>query len=130
MFWLIFTDIIVGLSLVTLGLFAILALYQWVKRKSFRQIDPELRWALVPLALMGLTYFIFEKIFVLSYRPNGSGEPSLPSTHTMITATIFFITIIILPKYLKSRRLCLILDILMLVSVVLIAIGRVIANMH
>lgn len=129
-FWLILTDLIVALALITAACFALLALVQWFRRKSFRKIDPELRWALLPLALLVVTYIIFEKIWILDYRPNGSGEPSFPSTHTMLTATIFFLTIIILPKYLKNRTARLTLDALMLVAVFLVALGRVLAHMH
>ena len=129
-FWLTFTDIIIGLSLICLGLFTILFLYQWISRKSFTKIDPELRWALVPLALMALTYIVFEKLWIVDVRPNGSGEPSFPSTHTMLTATIFFVTMVALPRYLKDRRLRIVIDICMIAAVILVAIGRVLANMH
>ena len=129
-FWLIFTDLLVAVSLLTALAWAILAIYQWFKRKSFTKIDPELRWVLIPILLLALTYIIFEKFWILSYRPNGSGEPSFPSTHTMLITTIFLITIFILPSYVKNRKLRLALDALMLVAIILVAIGRVLANMH
>lgn len=128
--WLTITDVIVGLALICLGLFGILFLYQWFTRKSFRKIDPELRWALVPLALMFITFIIFEKIWVVDVRPNGSGEPSFPSTHTMLAATVFFITIVALPRYLRDKKLRIVIDILMIAAVILVAVGRVLANMH
>lgn len=129
-FWLHFTDVLVALALFTALGWAVLALTQWIKRKSFKKIDRELRWALLPCALLAATYVVFEKIIVLSLRPNGSGEPSFPSTHTMLTATIFFLTILILPKYLKNRTARIILDLLMLAAIILVAVGRVLANMH
>lgn len=128
--WLIITDLLVALSLLCLGLFGILFLYQWIKRKRFTKIDPALRWALVPLVLMVLTYIIFEKLWIIDYRPNGSGEPSFPSTHTMMTATIFFVTMVALPNYLKDQKLRLLIDLCMIVAVILVAVGRVLANMH
>ncbi len=128
--WLIITDLLVGAAIITALGFAILAIIQWAQRRHFLKIDPELRWALVPFALMGVVYLVFEHLIILARRPNGSGEPSFPSTHVMITATVFFLTIIILPKYVKNRRARLILDILMIAAIVLVAIGRVVANMH
>lgn len=129
-FWNIFTDLIVVIALLTAAGFGLLAFLQWYRRKSFLAIDRELRWTLLPLTLLVATYIIFDKFLILSTRPNGSGEPSFPSTHTMLVATIFFLTIQLLPKYLKNRTALIVLDVLMLAAVVLVAVGRVLANMH
>lgn len=132
-FWKIFTDFIVVLAILDLVALFAFALCQWVRRKSFRKIDRALRWFALPVALMGATYLFFEKILVISYRPAASGhpeEPSFPSTHVMITATIFFATMALLPRYVKNRRTRLWLDAAMLVATLLIAIGRVLAHMH
>ena len=132
-FWNTFTDILVALALLDLATIFVAAVRQWVKRKSFNKIDRELRWVALPIALMAITYLIFEKFFIISYRPLASGhpeEPSFPSTHVMLAATIFFTTIVLLPKYLKNRTDRLNLSAAMLVATILIAIGRVLAHMH
>lgn len=128
--WELITNIILVLSFIVLGVFVILAIYQWIARKSFMKIDRQLRWMPLPLVLMVITYFVFDKLIILNTRPNGSSEPSFPSTHAMIVTTIFFITIIALPKYIKSRAICVILDIVMLILVALTCTGRVLSNMH
>ncbi len=128
--WELATNIILISSFVILAVFGVLALYQWISRKSFLKIDRNLRWAPLPLALMAVTYFLFDKIVVLNTRPNGSGESSFPSTHVMIVATIFLLVSINLPKYVKSKTTRVILDILMLALVVLTGVGRIMANMH
>ena len=79
---------------------------------------------------MAAAYFIFDKLIVLNTRPNGSGESSFPSTHVMIVATVFLLTAINLPKYIKNKTARVILDILMLVLVILTGVGRIMANMH
>ena len=84
----------------------------------------------VPLILMAITYVIFDKFLILNTRPNGSGEPSFPSTHTMVVATIFLCTVIILPKYIKQKSARIIIDVLMLILLALVCVGRVLANMH
>ena len=99
-------------------------------RSSLKKVDKELLYLPLPFALLGIVYLVFEKLIVLNTRPNGSGEPSFPSTHTMVTATILFLTIAILPKYIKNQRLRLILDAVMIILVILTAVGRVLANMH
>lgn len=128
--WSKITDIILIASVAILGVFAILGLCQWVKRKSLKKVDKPLLAMLVPLILMAATYIIFDKFLVLNTRPNGSGEPSFPSTHTMVVAAIFLCIALILPRYIKSKAAIITLDILMLALTVLVCIGRVAANMH
>lgn len=128
--WDLITNIILIASLITMALFVGLAFYQWIKRKSFSKIDPELRWAIIPLILMVAVYYIFDHFIILATRPNGTGEPSFPSSHVMFVATLFALTAIILPKYVKSKTALVLLDSLMLILTVLVAVGRVFANMH
>ena len=128
--WELITNIILITSIAILAVFAVLALAQWISRKSFMKIDKQLRWMPLPLALMAIVYFVFDKLWVINTRPNGSGESSFPSTHVMVVATIFFIVTVILPKYIKSKTTRIVLEIIMFVLISLTAIGRVLANMH
>lgn len=130
MTWELITNIILIIAFITIGVFAVLGLCQWIKRKSFKKIDKQIRWMPVPLALVALTYLLFDKVWVLSTRPNGSGEPSFPSTHVLIVTTVFFIATIILPKYIKSKAVRIILELLMVVGIALTCTGRVLSNMH
>lgn len=124
------TNIILISALATLGAFACLGLYQWIKRKSLKKVDRTLLAMIPPLVLMVIVYVIFDYLWIVATRPNGSGEPSFPSTHVMVTATIFYMTILALPRYVKSRILRIILDFIMLVFVALVSVGRIFANMH
>ena len=128
--WSKITDIILVAGIAVLGVFAVLGLYQWIKRKSLKKVDKPLLVMLVPLAFMAATYIIFDKFLILNTRPNGSGEPSFPSTHTMVVATIFLLAAIILPNYIKSKTARIILDTIMLLFIILVSVGRVLANMH
>ena len=103
--WEKITDIILIAALALLGVFAILGLTEWIRRKSLKKVDRELLAMLPSLVLMAATYFIFDKLLILNTRPNGSGEPSFPSSHTMATTTIFLMAIIALPKYVKNQPL-------------------------
>ena len=124
------TDIMVYAAIATIGVFAIMGIYQWITRKSLKKVDKTLLFMLVPLILLVVTYFLFDHVFIWNVRPDGSGEPSFPSTHTMITATAFFCTAIALPKYIKQKFLLGFLDLAMLAFVVLVPVGRVLANKH
>lgn len=128
--WSKITDIILVTAFAVLAVFAILGLYQWIKRKSLKKVDQPLLAMFAPLSLMAVAYIIFDKFLILNTRPNGSGESSFPSTHTMVVATIFLLTAIVLPKYIKSKATVIALDILMFALTVLVCIGRVLANMH
>lgn len=128
--WSKITDIILIAALAVFAVFVILGLCQWIKRKSLKKVDKPLLLSLIPLSLMAVTFIIFEKFLVLNTRPNGSGEPSFPSTHTMVVATIFLLTAIILPNYIKSKTARVIMDIVMLLFIILVSVGRVLANMH
>ena len=128
--WSKITDIILIAALAVFAVFAILGFCQWVKRRSLKKVDKPLLLSLIPLSLMVATFIIFDKFLVLNIRPNGSGEPSFPSTHTMVVATIFLLTAIILPNYIKSKTARIILDTIMLLFIILVSVGRVLANMH
>ena len=124
------TDVILIASIAIFSIFVWLAIYQWIKRKSFMEIDKNLLWAILPFILMVLTYFLFDKVFVLNTRPNGSGEPSFPSTHSMVVATIFFIVALNLKKYIANIYIRIFLYIVMAALIALVSVGRVLANMH
>lgn len=128
--WDLITNIILITALATLGVFALLGLYQLITRKSLKKVDRKILAMVPPLALMAIIYFVFDKLWVLNVRPDGSGEPSFPSTHVMVVATIFFITILVLPKYIKNKALLLVLDLIICVLVAITATGRVLANKH
>lgn len=128
--WELITNIILISSFAILALFALLALFQWITRKSIKKVDRQLLCIPIPLIILTAAYFIFDKLIIISTRPNGSGESSFPSTHVMVVSTIFFIVMLILPKYVKSKTLRVILNILMVILIALTCTGRVLANMH
>lgn len=128
--WEKITDIILIASFAVLGVFALLGLYQWITRKSLKKVDKKLLAFIPTTIIMALIYFIFDKIWIVSTRPDGSGEPSFPSTHTMVVATIFFCTMLALPKYVKNKPLRIFLGIIMAALISLVATGRVLSNKH
>ena len=128
--WNKITNIILISAIITLGVFVVLGLCQWISRKSLKKVDKQLLFMPIPLALMAAAYLIFDKFWVLNTRPNGSGEPSFPSTHVMVAATIFFLAILALPKYIKSLAARIILSLMMLSLIALMCAGRVLADMH
>jgi undecaprenyl-diphosphatase len=124
------TDIILYASFAIIGIFALMGLCQLIKRKSLKKVDKQLLMMPIPLILMAIVYIVFDKFLVLNTRPNGSGEASFPSTHTMVVGTIFLLAALALPKYIKSKATCAILDIIMLALFAVVCVGRVVSEMH
>ena len=134
--WTKITDIILISSTVILGLFALLGLYQWITRKSLKKVDKQILWMILPMALVAITYLVCDKILTpdkfsfMPTRPDGSGEPSFPSTHVMVVATIFFCVSAALPKYIKSKLALFFIDIVMFALASLTATGRILSDKH
>lgn len=128
--WYKISDIILLASIAAIVVFAILGLCQWVNRKSLKKVDKPLIAMFLPLIAISITYFVFDKFLIWNTRPNGSGEPSFPSTHVMVVATIFLCIAIILPRYIRSKFAYILLDAMMLILLTLVCVGRVVSNMH
>lgn len=134
--WDTITNIILISSFAVLAIFVVLAIIQWISRKSIKKIDKQLLWMPIPLIVMIIVYLVFDKLLpqifpdAMPTRPDGSGEYSFPSTHVMVVTTIFFIVSTALPKYIKSKTVCIIFDIVMFALASLVATGRVLANKH
>lgn len=128
--WEKITDVILVTAFAVLAVYALIGLVQLIRRKSLKKVDKELEAFIPPLALMAAVYIIFDKIWILSTRPDGSGEPSFPSSHTMIVATIFLLAALANRKYIKQKPLRLVLDSVMLLLIVLTAAGRILSDKH
>ena len=127
--WELITNIILISSLITLGFFVLLGLYQWISRGSIKKVDPEILWMPLPLLLMALVYAIF-LMFPVATRPNGSGESSFPSTHVMVVTTIYFMVTIIVPKYIKSTFAQITVELIIVILISLTCTGRIMAELH
>lgn len=128
--WDLATDIILYASIALLAVFGVLGLYQWIARKSLKKVDKTLKYMLIPLVLMVAIYIVFDHFIILGYAPNNPEKPSFPSTHAMVTTTIFALTTLALPRYIKSKPLRLVLDLVMLALLATLAAGRVISENH
>ena len=124
------TDIVLIASIAMLAIFFILGICQWISKKSLKKVDKQLLFVPIPLVLMAIVYFVFDKFLILNTRPNGSGESSFPSTHVMVVATIFLMVCIALPKYIRSKVAIAMIDVAMLALLSVVCTGRIVSNMH
>ena len=125
------TEILGLIAILIVGIYGIIGLYQLIKRKSLLKVDKELYILCGLYVLMGGVYVFFEK-FIINYRPiliDNVLEASYPSTHTMLAMCICISSLIVSRNYLrqKHQKIVDILTILLLLGIIL---GRVISGVH
>ena len=131
--WLTVSNIMIGAIIVAGVLFVLLGFWQLIKRKSFKEVDWSIKMLAVTYILMLGVYIFFEKICVFNYRPvliDGNLEASFPSSHTLFATTIGLTVMMILPNYVKSKAICLILDVILAAMVFITANGRIAGGVH
>lgn len=131
--WLTVSNIMIAAIIVAGVLFASLGFVQLIKRKSFKKVDWQIKMLGLTYILMLGVYVFFEKICVFNYRPvliDGNLEPSFPSSHTLFATTIALTVMMILPSYIKSKAICLVLDVILAAMVFITANGRIAGGVH
>ena len=128
------TEVLGLLALAVAGCFALLGLVQFIKRKSFAKVDPEI-YALAGLYVVVLMlYVIFEKV-IINYRPvimpdEEHVEASFPSSHTMLGFVIMGSTFIVIDKYIKNESICRLIRIVSILILIAIVFGRLFSGVH
>ncbi len=112
--------------------FALLGVYQWVKRRSILKVDKDILLLGVFYAILFGTYILFECV-VINYRPiliSGRLESSYPSSTTMLATCVIPTCIMQLNKRMK---LCFLKRVLITTSVIFVGfmvIGRLVSGVH
>ncbi len=130
--WYRITEILGYAALGVVALFALLGLWQWIRRKSLKKVDPKLFCLGGLYILTGALYVFFEKV-VVNVRPvleNGKAEASFPSSHTVLACVVFFSASFLLEDYVKNGVLRSVLAILCGAAAGAAAIGRLFSGVH
>ena len=124
---------ILGIFLfIIVGIYALMGIIQLIKRKSLLKVDKEIIVLGAFYIVVALVFIFFEKV-IINYRPviiEGELEASYPSTHTLLTLCICISSIIINKlKYnnFKYRKYTNILTIILMLSIL---IGRILSGVH
>lgn len=85
--WYNITDLLGKVSILIAGFFAVLGLYQLIKRKSLMRVDKDI-WLLACVYIVSAIAYIFFEICIVNYRPvileENLLEASFPSSHTVL----------------------------------------------
>lgn len=118
-------------ALALVGCYALIGLYQLIKRKSLFKVDKEIiALGVFYVVVLGL-YFAFEKI-IINYRPvleNGELEASFPSSHTLLTICVCISAIWINKRLFKSDMTKL-FNIFLLLVIVITVFARLLSGVH
>lgn len=131
--WLTVSNIMIAAIILAGVLFAGLGFYQLVKNKSFKKVDWRIKMLVLTYVLMLGVYVFFEKIFVMNYRPvliDGTLEPSFPSSHSLFAVTIALTVMMILPHYIKSKAISIILGVILAAMAFITMNGRIAGGVH
>lgn len=125
------TEIIGLIPLLIALIYVIIGIKQLITRKSLLKVDKEIYLlGLFYILVLGV-YIFFEKV-VINYRPvliDNILEPSYPSSHTLMSICIC-ISSIMINKKLFRNNLADIENIISIIVMVLIIVGRIISGVH
>ncbi len=112
--------------------FGILGLAQWIRRKSLRQVDPD-------ILLLGVFYtftigaYLFFESFVVNYRPvliGGFLEVSYPSSTTLLVLCVMPTAILQFKKRIQNPVLRKAVCVIATVFIAFMVIGRLLSGVH
>lgn len=112
--------------------FALLGLYQLIKRRSFLKVDRDILLLGAFYALIAAVFLFFE-IFVVNYRPiliDGRLEASYPSSTTLLTMCVMPTAAIYIGKRIKSGILRVSVSIAIWIFTAFTVSARLISGVH
>ncbi len=127
------TKLLGFLSFAIIGFFAVLGVYQLIKRKSIKKVDYKIIALGCFYVLVFAFYFLFE-IIVINYRPvlaNGELEASYPSSHTILSLCVISSALIVLKDMLKDKKWLKITAYCVGIAIMAVmAVGRLLSGIH
>lgn len=126
------TDVFKYISILCMGFFACLGVYQLIKGKSIKSVDADI----ICLGLIYVIMLVFEVIFdkaAINFRPlleDGELAASYPSSHTVLIITVIATAMIEYHYRINRKPVILTLDIICIIIIALGVIGRILSGQH
>ena len=111
--------------------FGCVFLYQWIKRKSLKKVDPELFALLCFYVVLMIVYAIF-LVIKINYNPSKLDklEPSYPSSHTLLFCSVLFSAMFYLMYFTKNIKVVRVLQVVFGLLMVCGVVTRMLSGMH
>ena len=113
-------------------IYAMIGFIQMIKRRNILKVDKEiLGLGVYYIIVIGL--YIFFETCIINYRPtlmDGILEASYPSSHTLLSVCICGSSLIINKYLFKNRNFFKAENIISILSILVIVIGRIISGVH
>ena len=128
------SDYLGYLSILGVGIFACLGLYQLIKNKGLAGVDKEILLLGGLFVLIFALYVGFDKL-ALNFRPvilpgETSPEASFPSSHTLMSCVVMGAIAMVLPKYIKNKKLSVALRVLCILILAATVFCRLFSGVH
>lgn len=130
--WLNITEALGIVAILVAAGFALLGLYQAVRRKGILRVDGDLLALAAFYVAVALAYVFFE-VVVINYRPilvGGALEASYPSSHTMLVVCIMSAAIMQFHRRIGSRPLRVGAEVISAAIIAVTVVGRLLSGMH
>ena len=125
------TEILGIIPILIALMYAVIGLIQVIDRKSLK-VDKELIALGILYIIVILIYVFFEK-FIINYRPviiDGVLEASYPSSHTLLSICICGSALLINKYLFNNKKIYKYINIISIISMVLIVLGRLLSGVH
>lgn len=126
------TEVLGYIALLVVFGYGLYGLVTLIKRKSLFKVDREILLLGGLYLVILLVYAFFEKVIV-NYRPvliDGVLEASYPSSHTVLALCVCGSAILVNKSLFKNVKLFNYLNILLMVLMILIVLGRIVSGVH
>lgn len=125
------TEILGIIPILIALMYAVIGLIQVIDRKSLK-VDKELIALGILYIIVILIYVFFEK-YIINYRPvliDGILEASYPSSHTLLSICICGSALLINKYLFNNKKIYKYINIISIISMVLIVLGRLLSGVH
>ena len=132
MLWYNITDWLGISAIFTAFDFALLGLFQVIRRKSLLKVDADI-YILGGLYLLVITAYVFFEINVINYRPvlmDGMLEASYPSSHVMMVCTVMGSAVLQFRSRIKRKKLLFTANSISLAVIIVTVFGRFLSGVH
>ena len=125
----LFSDGLLVIAILVCAFFFFLGVYRLIR---YKKLDKSILLMGIFYIILGIIYFIFEKI-VINYAPilkYGEPKPSYPSSHVLLSTFVFLSAIVIIDENLEKKIYKNVLIYLSVALVVLMFITRLLSGNH